>query len=159
MKYLATWRGLSIRRQAVSLIWSDSVIGWCSRHGCIQLACDLCLAYLYLPNFKHQLQKILLEEKNDWMKNKPFFITENFLGILDSLCVERIRRYHDFLCLTLTVVGSTSGSCYFLLQCRFMWFCVLGVLVRRVKWVNQKRFDVFYYNRYKGTMTIFRSSD
>ena len=60
-----------------------------------------------------------------------FFIIENFLGILDRLCAEPICRSHDFLCLTLTVVGSTSGSCYFLLQCWCLWVCVLCVLVVR----------------------------
>ena len=58
-----------------------------------------------------------------------FFITENFLGILDRLCAEPMRRSHDFLSLTQTVVGSTSGSCYFLLPCRCLWVCVLCVLV------------------------------
>ena len=97
----------------------------------IQLACDLCLAYLYVPNFKHRLQKILLVEKNDWLKNRLFFITENFLGILDRLCAEPMRRSHDILTLTLAVAGSTSSSCYFLLQCRCLWVCVLCVLVVR----------------------------
>ena len=63
-----------------------------------------------------------------------FFITENFLGILDRLCMEPMCRSHDFLSLTLAVFGSTSGSCYFLLQCRCLWVCVLCVLaVRCVK--------------------------
>ena len=60
-----------------------------------------------------------------------FFITENFLGILDRLCAEPMHRSRDFLSLTLAVVGSTSGSCYFLLQCRCLWICVLCVLVVR----------------------------
>ena len=60
-----------------------------------------------------------------------FFLTENFLGILDRLCVEPMHRSHDFLSLTLTVVWSTSGSCYFLLQCRCRWVCVSFVLVVR----------------------------
>ena len=58
-----------------------------------------------------------------------FFITENFLGILDRLCMEPMHRSHDFLSLTLTVVGSTSGSCYFLLQSQCQWVCVLCALV------------------------------
>ena len=70
-------------------------------------------------------------KKYDWLKNRPFFITENFLGILDRLCAEPMCRSHDFLSLTLAVVGSTSSSCYFLLQCRCLWFCVLCVLVVR----------------------------
>ena len=56
-----------------------------------------------------------------------FLITENFLGILGRLCAEPMRRSHGFLSLTLTVVGSTSGSCYFLLQRRCLWVCVLVV--------------------------------
>ena len=92
-----------------------------------QLACDLFLAYLYLPGSR----KYYLWKKNDWLKNKPFFITENFLGILDRLCAEPMHRSHDFLSLTLAVVASTSGSCYFLLQCRCLWVCVLCVLVVR----------------------------
>ena len=97
-------------------------------------------------------QKILLVEKkkNDWLKNRPFFITENFLGILDRLCAEPMRRSRDFFRLTLAVVGSTSGSCYFLLpcQCRSVYvLCVLVVRSVKVKRMNQKRFDVFYYNR------------
>ena len=60
-----------------------------------------------------------------------YFITENFLGILDILCAEPMCRSHDFLSLTLAVVGSTSGRCYFLLQCRCWLVCVLCVLVVR----------------------------
>ena len=56
---------------------------------------------------------LLVEKKYDWLKNRLFFITENVLGILDRLCAELMRRSYDFLSLTLTVVGSTSGSCYF----------------------------------------------
>ena len=54
-----------------------------------------------------------------------FFKTENFQGFLDRLCVEPMRRSHDFLSLTLGVVGSTFGSFYFLLQCQWLWVCVL----------------------------------
>ena len=133
MKYLAGWWGI------VYLVTSGcfDLVGRCcwvtlSGWRAIQLVCDLCLAYSYPPNFKHRLQKILLVEKNDWLKNRRFFfITENFQGILDRLCVETIHRSHDFLSLTLAVVGSTSGSCYFLLQFRCLWVCVLCVLVVR----------------------------
>ena len=93
--------------------------------------CDLCLLYLCVPNFKHWLQKILFVKKNDWLKNRPSFITKNFLWILNRLCMEPMRRSHDFLSLTLAVVGSISGSCYFLLQCRCLSVCVLCVLVVR----------------------------
>ena len=62
-------------------------------------------------------------------KNRPFFITENFPGILNKLCMEPIHRSHDFLRLTLAVVWSTSGRCYFLQQCRCLLVSVLCVLV------------------------------
>ena len=45
--------------------------------------------------------------------------------------MEPMCRSHDFLSLTLLVVGSTSGSCYILLQCQCLWVCVLCVLVVR----------------------------
>ena len=58
MKYLVGW-------------WKGAVYsatsGCCRvallRQPAIQLACELFLAYLYVPNFKHRLQKILLMEK------------------------------------------------------------------------------------------------
>ena len=55
------------------------------------------LPYLYVPNFKQHLQKILFVEKNDWLKNRPFFIAENFLEILNRVCTEPMCRNHDFL--------------------------------------------------------------
>ena len=125
MKYLADWQG---GRLCGDKCCHVMLLG----QPVIQLACNLCLAYLYLPNFKHRLQKILLVEKKmiGWKINL-FFITENFLGILDRLCAEPMCRSHHFLSLTLAVDGSTSGSCYFLLQCRYLWVCVLCVLVVR----------------------------
>ena len=36
--------------------------------------------------------------------------------------MEPMHGTHDFLSLTLAVVGLTSGSCYFLLQCRCLCF-------------------------------------
>ena len=116
MKYLAGEQGV------VSSVTSGcfDLVGRCCRvtllgRPAIQLVCDLCLAYSYLPNFKHRHrpQKILLVEKNDWLKHWTFF-SENFLGILERLCAEPMHRSHYFLSLTLAVVGSTSGSCYFL---------------------------------------------
>ena len=74
--------------------------------------------------------------KKKWLKNRPFFITVNFLGILKSLCTEPMRRNHFFLSLTLAVIGSTSGRCHFLQQCRCLFFCVLCVLV--VRYVKSK---------------------
>ena len=58
--------------------------------------CELRLPYLYVPDFKHRPQKILFVEKNDWLKNRPFFMTENFLGILNRLCAEPMCKNHDF---------------------------------------------------------------
>ena len=107
--------------------------------------CDLRLLYLCVPDFKHQLQKILFVEKNDWLKNRPSFITENFLKILKRQCMAPTRRSHDFLSLILAIVGSTSRSCYFLLQCRCLSVCVLCVLVVRCV----KRFHIFCYNNPK----------
>ena len=126
MKYLAGWQ--RVVYSATSSCF-DLVGRFCRvtllRRLSIQQACDLCLAYLYVPNFKHQLQKILLVEKNDWLKNRSFLYNWEFWGILDRLCAEPMCRSHDFLSLTLSVVESTSGSCYFLLQCRCLWVCVL----------------------------------
>ena len=129
MKYLAGWQV-----GGEWLLWSDLTVlsgdalsdGW--RFHC---PCDLRLPYLCVPNFNHQLQKILFVEKNDWLKNSPFFYNWEFSGILNRLCVEPMRRSHDFLNLTLAIVGSTSGSCYFLLQCWCQSVCVLCVLVVR----------------------------
>ena len=113
------------------LIWSDSVIRWRSRDsrrfkGCVTSVCHI---YVF-PISNTGSRKYYLWKEYDWLKNRLFFITENFLGILDRLCMQPMRRSHDFLSLTLTVVGSTSGSCYFL-QCRCLWVCVLCVLVVR----------------------------
>ena len=65
MKYLAGLRGV------VYSATSDcfDLVGRCCRvtllgPPAIQLACDLCLAYLCVPDFKRRLQKILLVEKN-----------------------------------------------------------------------------------------------
>ena len=92
-------------------------------------SCDLRLPYLHIPNFKHR--ETLFVKKNDWLKNRPFFITENFLGILNRVCTEHMRRSHDFLSWTLAIVGSTSGRCYFLWQCQCLLVCVLCVWVVR----------------------------
>ena len=64
MKYLAGWRGVVY--SATSSCFD--LVGWCcqatlSGQPAIQLECDLCLTYSCVPDFKHQLQKILLVEK------------------------------------------------------------------------------------------------
>ena len=146
MKYLAGGRWVSIRDEL--LLWSGQTVlsGDTFRRPAIQLACDqLMCSWFQTPAPENATSgKNMIGWKIDF-----FFITENFLGILDRLCAEPMCRSYDFLSLTLTVVGSTSGSCYFLLQCRCLWVCVLCVLVGvwRIKWMNQKRFDVFYYNK------------
>ena len=129
MKYLAGWRGLSGRRQTIALIWSDGVIEWRSqRRSGIQLPLwpqlelFIC-SWLQTPG----PENTIWGKKNYWLKNWPFFIIENFLGILNRLCTEPMRRSNDFL--TMNVVGSTSGSCYFLPRCRCLSVCVLCVLV------------------------------
>ena len=94
-------------------------------------SCNVHLPYLYISHFKHRLQKTLFVEKNDWLKNKPFFVTEKFLGILNRLGMEPTCRSHDFLSLTLAIVGSTSSRCYFLQQCQCLSVSVLCVLVVR----------------------------
>ena len=123
-KYVAGWRGLSIRRRAVALIWSDGVISWRSRDArqFNWRVTSVWPIYTFSTS-KTGPRKYYLWKKYDWLKNRLFFITENFLGILDRLCAEPMRRSHDFLSLTLAVVGSTSGSCYFLLRCRCLWVC------------------------------------
>ena len=122
MKYLAGWRGV------VYLATSGcfDLVGWCfgwrsrdSRRFNWRVS-SVWLIYVFPISNTGYLWK-----KNIGRKIDLFFITKNFLGILDRLCAEPMRRSHDFLSLTLTVVGSTSGSCYFLLQCRCLWVCVL----------------------------------
>ena len=115
---LLLWSGLMV-------LSGDTLSNCCGFNS----SCDLHLPYLYIPDFKYQLQKTLFVEKNDWVKNRPFFITENFLGILIRVCAEPMRRSYDFLSVTLAIVGSTSGRCYFLQQCRCQWVCVLSGLV------------------------------
>ena len=70
MKYLASWRGgvYSATSSCFDLVGRCCRVMLLGQH-VIQLACDLCLAYLYFPNFKHQLQKILLVEKK-WLVEK-----------------------------------------------------------------------------------------
>ena len=116
------WSGLTVL--------SGDVLSDGRRFNC---PCDLRLPYLYLPDLKHRLQKIQFVKKKKMIgwKIDLFFITGNFLGILNRLCAEPMRRSHDFLSLTRPVVGSTSGRCYFLQQYRCLLVCVLCVLVVR----------------------------
>ena len=70
MKYLAGWR--EVVYPATSGCFD--LVGLCCRvtltgRPSIQLACDLGLAYLCVPDFKHRLQKILLVEKI-WLVEK-----------------------------------------------------------------------------------------
>ena len=147
MKYMADWRGLSIRRQAVTLIWSDGIVGWRSLDGRrfnsrVTSAWPISL----FPTSNAGSRKYYLWKKMIGWKIDLFFITENFLGILDRLCAEPMCRSHDFLSLTLAVVGPTSGSCYFLLQCRCLWVCVLCFSCKvSEEWSGWIRRDLMYF--------------
>ena len=133
MKYLAGWWGVVYSATSGCF----NLVGWCYRVTLLWGAGDstgVCPLFglSMCSRFQTPALKIATREKNmiGW-KIDFFFITENFLVILDRLCSEPMHRSHDFLSLTLTVVGSTSGDCYFLLQCRCLWVCVLYVLVVR----------------------------
>ena len=54
-----------------------------------------------------------------------FFITENFLGILERLCVEPMCRSHDFLGLTLAIVMSSGLSGW--IRRDLMYFTIIFV--------------------------------
>ena len=134
MEYLASWRAViwSGANSCFDLVWQCCQVALSAMAGGFNCPCDFHLPYLYIPDFKHQLQKTLfVGKKNDWLKNRPFFITENFLGILNWVCTEPMRRSHDFLNLTWAIVRSTSGKCYFLLQYQCLSVSVLCVLVVR----------------------------
>ena len=64
MKYLADWRGVvySATSGCFDLVGPcyRMTLSWWST---IQLLGDLCLAYLWVSDFKDQLQKMLLVEK------------------------------------------------------------------------------------------------
>ena len=61
MKYLASWRWGCLFGD-FDLVGRYYLVTLSGRPA-IQLACDLCLAYLCVPNLKHRLQKMLLMEK------------------------------------------------------------------------------------------------
>ena len=124
--------GLSIWWQVVALIWLDDVVGWHSLDSRrFNWRVTSAWSIYIFPTSNTGFRKYYLWKKMIGWKINLFFITENFLGILDRQCVEPMCRSHDFLSLTLAVVGSTSGSCYFLIQCWCLWVCVLCVLVVR----------------------------
>ena len=118
MKYLAGWREGCLFGDE-QLLWS----GWTVLSGdALGTAANSTgvwpLFGLFMcSRFQTPAPKNATCGKNDWLKNILFFITENFLGISDRI----MCRTHDFLSLTLTIVGSTSSSCYFLLHCRCLW--------------------------------------
>ena len=123
-------------------------------------SCDFHLPYLYIPDIKHRLQKTLFVGKNDWLKNRLFFITENIMGILNRLYAELMHRSHDFLSWTLAIVGATSSRCYFLRQCQCLLVCVLCVLVVRCvksqsEWIRR---DFMYYYKFRTcSLKLFKS--
>ena len=74
MKYLAGWRGGVYSATSGCF----DLVGRCYRvtlsgRPAIQLAYDLCLPYLCVPDFKHPLQKMLLVEKI-WLVEKSTFL-------------------------------------------------------------------------------------
>ena len=128
------------------LVWSGWRCCWVTLSATVAIQIPVWppLALFICSRLQTPAPEILFVEKNDWLKNRSIFITENFLGILNRLCAEPMRRSHDFLSLTLAIIRSTSDRCYFLQQCRCLSVCVLCVLV---VWCV-KRFNVFYYNIY-----------
>ena len=137
MKYLAGWRGIvySVTSGCFDLVLSGDALRTADDSTRVWP-----LFFLFMcSRFQTPAPENATRGKNMIGWKIDFFLTENFMVILDRLCAEPMRRSHDFLSLTLTVVGSTSGSCYFLLQYRCRWVCVLCVLVGvwRVKLMNQ----------------------
>ena len=59
---MAGWRGRGCSCGCFDLVGQCYWVTLSGRMA-IQLECDLCLAYLCVPDFKHRLQKILLVEK------------------------------------------------------------------------------------------------
>ena len=125
MKYLAGCQGVvySATSDCFDLVGLCYLVTLSGRSSIYQRMTSVWPIYVF-PISNIGSRKYYLWKKYDWLENRLFFITENFLGILYRLCTELMRRSHDFLSLTLTGV-------------------------RRVKWMNQKRFDVFYCNNKK----------
>ena len=124
MEYLAGWRAViwSAASCCCDLVWRCCRVTL-SPTADDSTACVTSAFPIYIfPTSNTGSRKYYLWEKNDWLKNRLFFIIENFLGIWNRLCAEPMRRSHDFLSLTLAVVGLTSGRCYFLQQCRCLCF-------------------------------------
>ena len=125
MKCLAGWR--EVIYSAISGCFD--LVGWCCRvtllaRPTIQMPVWPLLGLFICSRLQTSApENTTCGKKNHWLKNRSFFITENFLGILDRLCAEPMRRSHDFLSLTLAIVGSTSDSCYFLLQSMSVGLC------------------------------------
>ena len=83
MKYLAGWQ--RVIYSATSGCFD--LVGRCFRETlsgrpAIQLARYLFLAYSYVPDFKHRLQKILLVEKIWLVEKQTFFYNWKFSGDL-----------------------------------------------------------------------------
>ena len=131
---MAGWRGIVYSATSGCF----DLVGWCCQvtlsvtvgdsTACVTSACPI---YMFPTSNTGSRKYYLWKKMIGWKIDLFFFITENLLGILDRLCAEPMCRSHDFLSLTLAVVGSTSSNCYFLLQCRCLWACVLCVLVVR----------------------------
>ena len=130
MKYLAGWRGRGLFDDE-RMLWSGRTVlsgdalGAASNSTGVWPLLDLFMC----SRFQTPAPENTTCGKMIGWKISFFYITENFPWILDRLCTEPMHRNHDFLSLTLAVVGSTSGICCFLLQCRCLWVCVLYVSV------------------------------
>ncbi len=64
--------------------------------------------YLYVPDFIHRLQKILFVEKKSLVEKVTFFITENFLGVSNSVC--------GSLCAEALISQFDTGRCWVNIQ-------------------------------------------
>ena len=133
MEYLAAWQAdiWSTASGCFDLVWQccQVTLSATTDDSTAPVTSD-CPIYLF-PTSNTGSKKHYLWEKNDWLKNRRFFITENFLEILNRVCAEPMCRSHDFLSLTQAIVVLKSGRCYFLQQCQCLSVCVLCVLVVR----------------------------
>ena len=130
MKYLAGWQGDLFGDK--QLLWSGRTVlsgdalGTANNSTSVWPLFDL---FIYSQRQTPAPENTTCGKNMIGWKIDFFLLLRVFWGILDRLCAEPMRRSHDFLSLKQAVVESTSGSCYFLLQCRCLWVCVLCVVV------------------------------
>ena len=132
MKYLAGWLAFiwSAASNCFDLVWRCCWVTLSATAESTARVTSACPIYVF-PTSNTGSRKYYLWKKMIGWKIDLFFITENFLVFLNRISAEPMRRSHGFLSLTLAIVGSTSGSCYFLLQCRCLSVCFLCFLVVR----------------------------